>query len=132
MLQGGEISNFSSLAVESATSEGNPLLYYNVLFKDISARTAIVEMTEDGPKLDWESFVFYAELPWEQYLAKQPKEPIAFRVRCTRGNYFNNDYIDSEYLLCLRLTVPHSDASCWGYLKWEMLFSCYPAQKIAN
>ena len=57
----------------------------DVELRDFSIRALAVEKTEEGYLADWESWVGYSELSWEEMQEKRPQEPKLFRVLCLVG-----------------------------------------------
>ena len=80
-----------------------------------TARTAIFEATDAGVKLDWESFVYYSDIPWESFLDSEPSESIEFRVLVQPVMYYNHAFTDPGEYLAMKLTDPFRRQSCWGY-----------------
>ena len=82
---------------------------------DFTSRAIAVERSEDGYKVDWESFAFWSATPWGEFLSKQPTEPFDFRVTLEIDDYYNFGYNDRTKLFCYKLADPENWAHCWGY-----------------
>lgn len=71
------------------------------------------------PKVDWESFVSWAEFPWKDFLRKPPEQSLDYRVTATtdpRDQYYNYSFKGRELdLLCFKLEDPGKYGSCWAY-----------------
>ena len=67
---------------------GKKFTWIDVKFKDGASRTAVFEITPEGPKLDWESFVLFADPLMSDFVSNQPSEPAVYRVTCTVGDYY--------------------------------------------
>ena len=71
------------------------------------------------PKVDWESFASWAELPWKDFLRTPPEQAVDYRVTVTldpRDQYYNYSFKGRELdLLCFKLEDPERYGSCWGY-----------------
>jgi hypothetical protein len=71
------------------------------------------------PKVDWESFVSWAEIPWKDFLRKPPEQSLDYRVTATidaRDQYYNYSFKGRELdLLCFKLEDPGKYGSCWAY-----------------
>ncbi|MGK0185659.1 MAG: DNA-directed RNA polymerase subunit RPC12/RpoP [Verrucomicrobiales bacterium] len=87
----------------------------NVEFNDDSSRTAVFEMTPEGPKLDWESFVLFADPLMSEFVSTQPVTPGVYRVTCSLGDYYNFLYKDDIKYLCLDILGADEVSSCFGY-----------------
>ena len=96
--------------------DGKRFIWIPVRFLDDNVRTAVFEITTEGPKLDWESFVFFEDPPMSRFVSEQPEEPGVYRVECSVDNYYNNLYEDSSKFLSFYLKGPDRISTCWGYV----------------
>ncbi|MDA0811054.1 MAG: hypothetical protein O3C21_01485, partial [Verrucomicrobia bacterium] len=94
---------------------GKKFTWIDVKFKDGASRTAVFEITPEGPKLDWESFVLFADPLMSDFVSNQPSEPAVYRVTCTLGDYYNRLYKDEFKYLCLEVLGADEVSSCWAY-----------------
>ncbi len=67
----------------------------------VKVRTATFEEREvsffksaEGWKVDWESWVGWSDMPWDEFMQKQPKTPIRFRLRLKPIIYYNFVFSD--------------------------------------
>ena len=71
------------------------------------------------PKLDWESFYNWAEIPWKTFLKTPPEQAVDFRVSLTHDRldqYYNFSFKGRELdLMCFKLEDPEKFGSCWAY-----------------
>lgn len=74
-----------------------------------------VEKTPAGFRVDWESFVGYSEMTWEEFRRTRPKTPQLFRVVLEPGSYFNEDFTDFKKLRCYRLADKRGAHVIQGY-----------------
>lgn len=86
----------------------------DVELRDFSIRSLAVEKTEEGYLADWESWVGYSELSWEEMQEKRPQEPKLFRVLCSSVNYYNFGFSDSEWR-AFRLRSPNGEHVLYAY-----------------
>ncbi|MCB1100186.1 MAG: hypothetical protein KDN22_31770 [Verrucomicrobiae bacterium] len=100
---------------EFAMISGKRFMWMDVKFNDDTSRTAVFEVTPEGPKLDWESFVLFADPLMSDFVSEQPSEPAVFRVTCMLGDYYNRLYEDEYKFLCLELLGADEVSSCWAY-----------------
>lgn len=71
---------------------------------DFEERSLAVIESEDGTNAaDWESFVGYGELGWEEMLATRPGEPVLMRVRARLDSYYNFGFADERAWVCLSM-----------------------------
>jgi hypothetical protein len=71
------------------------------------------------PKVDWESFVNWSELPWKDFLKTPPDQSVDFRVTVTHepgDQYYNYSFKGRELdLMCFKIEDPERYGSCWAY-----------------
>jgi hypothetical protein len=89
-----------------------------VTLDDYSQRQIGLEKTTRGFRVDWESWVGYSEMSWEEFQERRPTRPIVFRVRMERGDYYNFGFTDETRWLCFRILSPDDDL-LWGYAEAE-------------
>lgn len=75
---------------------------------------AFVE-TPDGLKIDWESWVGWSEMPWENFLSSQPAAPLLFRVNLSAVEYYNFEFGDESKWQSFRLESPDREHAIYGY-----------------
>ncbi len=83
---------------------------------DFSTREMVFEQTPDGFLFDWESWVGWSEIPWEEFLRARPTTPKEFRVTVQRGEYYNFGFADDGKYQCYVLTAPYRDDLLFGYV----------------
>jgi hypothetical protein len=59
-------------------------------------------------KIDWESFVAYGEMDWDEFLATKPKTPTLLLVKIHYDDYYNYDFTQKDFT---SLRVMHPDGS---------------------
>ena len=87
---------------------------------DSTPRTVLLERTEAGYKVDWESYVDHSKIPFEAFASKEgeiPNEPLEFRVSINRSEYHNYDFADPEKWSSFRIQNPYSENVLYGYIK---------------
>lgn len=65
--------------------------------EDFSNVLVAAEQTGDGFRIDWESFAAYCEMPWDDFMTKQPRQPVVMRVVIRRSQdtiSYGNDFPD--------------------------------------
>ena len=71
------------------------------------------------PKIDWESYVDWSELPWKDFLKTPPEQAIDYRVTLTSSpddQYYNYYSKGRELdLMCFKVEDPGKFGSCWAY-----------------
>lgn len=104
------------------TETDSNFVSFSVLLNDYSVRPIAVEMTDDGPKIDWPSWIGYCEIPWEEFLEKKITTPTLVRVNATKVSYYNFAFSSDEEWVSFRLWHPSSDETTYGYAKTDAPF----------
>lgn len=77
----------------------------------------------DDLKLDWESLVYWSDMPWDQFLATESEKGIDFRVVMQKDDYPNEPYTDQDRWVCFKLYHPGSFGKdfgyCYGYVEQD-------------
>ncbi|MFZ9941086.1 MAG: hypothetical protein ACO3F7_02930 [Luteolibacter sp.] len=68
----------------------------SVRTKDFADRTMIFVDTAEGIRIDWESWVGWCEMGWEEFMAAKPTTGTLFRVKLNKSNYFNFNFTDEK------------------------------------
>jgi len=94
------------------------------------------------PKIDWESFVDWAELPWKDFLKTPPEQAIDYRVTLSsfpEDQYYNYYSKGRELdLMCFKIGDPGKFGSCWAYCHkdsdaaFQILFQLKQARTLGN
>lgn len=90
----------------------------------VKVRTATFEEREvsfyksvDGWKVDWESWVGWSDLPWDEFLEKQPKTPSRFRVRLKPIIYYNFGFSDDRKWRSYLVESPDGNHRLFAYVE---------------
>ena len=92
-------------------------LTVKVRTKNFDERNLTFFNTPDGLKIDWESWAAWSEMPWKDFLAKKPAEPLVFRVSLSSQEYYNMSFTDDAKWQSYQLTCPGQDKSIYGYVE---------------
>ena len=87
----------------------------DVIFSDNSRRPITVQRGENGYRVDWESWVGYSEMTWEEIREARPMKPALFRVLCSKVQYYNYGFVDEREWLSFRLQSPDRKQTLFGY-----------------
>ncbi|MCP5535882.1 MAG: hypothetical protein H7A51_06565 [Akkermansiaceae bacterium] len=90
-----------------------------VRLNDYSIKQIALENTPDGYKVDWESWVAWSAMPWEDLFKKRPIDPVEVRVHCSLDSYYNRLFDDDNKWVAVRLEHPDSDRAIYGYIDKE-------------
>ncbi len=69
----------------------------------------------DGLKVDWESWVGWADPPMEDYIEQRPSGRHVFRIRLGSVDYYNFGFADDLVWQSFRLRSPDGEHSLFGY-----------------
>jgi hypothetical protein len=93
-----------------------PIISMDVMLGDYTVRKIAAERTPDGYKIDWESWVAWSSMRWDDIMKKRPAEPVEVRVYCKRDNYYNRLFSDDRRWYAVALTHPRSERTIYGYV----------------
>jgi DNA-directed RNA polymerase subunit RPC12/RpoP len=65
--------------------------------------------------IDWESWVSWSEVPWEDFMRDEMTNPVEFRVILTEDDYPNQPFEDRLRWVCFKLQLPSSYGRDYGY-----------------
>jgi hypothetical protein len=74
-------------------------------------------MTPEGLKIDWESWVGWSEMPWDEFLDAKPGSPKLFRVRLSPVDYYNFAFSDDLKWQSYLFESPDGEHSVYGYVE---------------
>lgn len=86
---------------------------------DYTTRHIALERTDEGHKVDWESWVAWTEMDWDTLFSKRPTDPVTVLARCTLDTYYNRQFSDDKKWQAVRLTNPQSERTLYGYVDRE-------------
>lgn len=88
----------------------------SVQLKDFTYRQVALERVGSEYKVDWESWIVWSSIPWEDIFEKKPKQAIEIRVRCSQDSYYNRHFRDDGKWLAVKLLHPLEDRTLYGYI----------------
>jgi len=91
----------------------------DVQLDNFDIKKIAVVKTVAGYKVDWESWVAWTSVNWQELFDLRPTDPVEVRVLCKRVNYYNRVFNDSTKWFAVRLSHPYSDKSIYGYIDSE-------------
>jgi hypothetical protein len=89
---------------------------------------------KDGLKIDWESWVGWSEMPWEQIIETKPQRPILIRAKLKTVDYYNFGFADDSKWRAYRLSSPDGAHTLYGYIERNSLLDqrLRPPEKSAS
>lgn len=88
-----------------------------VLTRDQESKSLAVVDTPEGLKIDWESWVGWSELSWEEFRSTKPVAGHVFRVILSPVDYYNFDFTDDSKWKSYRLESPDKENAIYGYVE---------------
>jgi len=73
--------------------------------------------TKDGWKIDWESWVGWSDLPWEEFMEKAPTASKRFRVRLKPIIYYNFGFADDRKWRSYLIESTDGQHRLFGYVE---------------
>ncbi len=83
---------------------------------DYSVKAAALEKTVDGYRVDWESWVGWTELDWDDFFTERPTESKTVLVQCSVDTYYNRNFRDESKWVSIKMTNPQSYKTLYGYI----------------
>lgn len=77
----------------------------------------------DGLKIDWESWVGWSEISWDNFLTTKPSESALFRVTLSAVEYYNFAFSDESKWQSYQLMSPDGTHSIYGYAEKDSLLN---------
>jgi hypothetical protein len=101
--------------------EINGHLWCSLQFSDQNFSTHLATLKEAGDAylLDWESFVAYGEMPWDELCQKRPTAPKQMRVLLAHTPYYNFKYSDPTKYVAFRIESREPSQWLYGYVERE-------------
>ena len=86
--------SYRSIGENGQLSMLENLVSVNVLLDDFSVRSIALEKVGGRFLVDWESWVGYSKMSWEEFLEVKPRRARKFRVLISQVDYYNFDFSD--------------------------------------
>lgn len=95
--------------------EGNTLSV-DVSYDGLAQDTMSFFQTPEGLKIDWESWMAWSEMPWEEFLSSKPKEGKVFRAVHSAVEYYNFGFSNEREWQSYRIISADGEHSVYGYV----------------
>jgi hypothetical protein len=77
----------------------------------------LVDLNHGSPQIDWESFVVYQPMDWDEYVTSQPKgRSMDFRVRVKLENFNTYEFSDESRWQSFSMAAEEAGEICHGYV----------------
>lgn len=110
-------SLFKELKFAQNTPGYPEYLSFSCQSQDYSNHDGILKYTKDEILLDWESFVAYSDMSWEELAEKKPTDSVRVRVTAKRTHYYNEEFTDERKWQAVSLISPNEDEPIYGYVQ---------------
>jgi len=104
-----------SKSVATSSSAGK-LITLMVRTGDFEMRDLVLVGEAGSFKVDWESWVGWSEMSWEEFQSERPAQGKWFRVTLSRVDYYNFAFKNELEWSSYRLDSPDGSASLYGYV----------------
>jgi hypothetical protein len=98
-----------------SASYRNAIVAVDLLTAQHEPRQLAFVETDAGLRVDWESFVGWSEMPWEEFIARRVTKPLLFRLTLNLVEYYNFDFTDDAFWQSYRLESPDGEHVLFGY-----------------
>ncbi|MFD0893596.1 hypothetical protein KBB96_07375 [Luteolibacter ambystomatis] len=110
---------FSSFAETGEVTVAGDTAAALVVTGDFKSRLMYFVKTPQGWRIDWESWVDWSAMGWDDFIAKRSIEPVPFRVIATEANYYNFGFTDEKKWRSVRLESVDGQRHLDGYIERE-------------
>ena len=110
-----EVSGMQSLGSAAGLSVRGKLVSLTVRTRDFEEKALAFLETSQGLKIDWESWVGWSEISWQEFMAAKPTSGHVFRVILAPVDYYNFEFTDDQKWQSYRLDSPDREYSVYGY-----------------
>jgi hypothetical protein len=93
----------------------------SVRTQNYEERIMVFAETADGIRIDWESWVAWCEMSWEEFLNTKPSTGTLFRVKLNKTNYYNFNFSDESKWTSYILVSHDLAHQIYGYVEQDSL-----------
>ena len=91
-------------------------LFDSSFARGVKKSGVVTQISNGSWALDWESYVGYCDIEWDDLPELQPKQPSLVRAIRLRTEYYNQGFTSDEWQ-SFKLSSPESAASLIGYVR---------------
>lgn len=108
-------TKFRKIGISGGLQLKGSLVTVTVELEDFSERPIALERTADGYLVDWESWVGWGELSWDEFQTTRSTRPTLMRVSVINVEYYNFAFSDDRKWQSYRLEDASGERSFFGY-----------------
>ena len=94
-----------------------PFLALKIELENGIEEAVLVEDSEDGQLVDWESFVCYQEISIDEYVARRPTRSVTLRAYVSEDYFHSYDFESAEKYASYLLRFRHSEEIMNAYVE---------------
>ncbi len=113
-LEAPGLSRFNATAQVSMLGKLRSIV---VVTKNYDAKPLVVTEEPGAMKVDWEAWVGWSEMTWEEFRKARPTAGQVFRVTLSPVEYYNFAFSDDRHWQSYRLESPDREHSIYGYVE---------------
>lgn len=110
-----EAPGMSAFDTQSGISRKGSIASLSIRTRDYEEKALAFFETPEGLRIDWESWVGWSEMPWEEFLASKPTTGKLFRLTLSPVEYYNMAFADDKKWQSYRLESPDGIRTLYGY-----------------
>jgi len=110
-------SPFKNINVARDDPEALGYITFRSQTQDYANHTGSLKYSRDAILLDWESFVGYSEMTWDELAKSRPTKKVRVRVIAKRAFYYNEDFTDESKWQAVAMNSPNEEDSIYGYIE---------------
>ena len=97
--------------------ENLPILLVQVSHPHFREAAFLLDTDTEDWLLDWESFVGYSQLGWDELREQRPTETVFVRAYATLSDYYNFEFASPSELVSVRLDSPDNFHAIYAYVE---------------
>jgi hypothetical protein len=107
----------SSFNTTTRVSRMGSIVGVMVRTRDFAGKPLYFSESPSGIKIDWESWVGWSEVSWNDFVVIKPRTPKLFRVTLSAVQYYNFFFTDEKKWQSYRIESPDRKHSIYGYVE---------------
>ncbi|MFP6872003.1 MAG: hypothetical protein VCA55_00705 [Verrucomicrobiales bacterium] len=92
-------------------------LIADIILEGEGAHTVVLQDTGRGFVVDWETYVCYNPMEWDDFYRNRPQKAISFRVLATLDHNPGFAFPGQAEWICIRMIGRDSDEEIYGYVR---------------
>jgi len=101
----------------SAVVREGAFFFINVRTRSFDEKSIAYADSKDGLKIDWEIWVGWSAMTWDEFLKTKPTTARVFRLRLNPIDYYNFAFSDDRKWQAYRIVSPDGAHSIYGYVE---------------